>query len=91
MVLKGALALAVPTVMGQNMTVRRGASVTEKESDRVMVWRSYYQDKCWFEGKFNIHDLGIIRSSDDTKATFIAKLLAVANRMNPDHLSGSIQ
>jgi mevalonate kinase len=54
----------------------------------VIEWRSYYQDKCWFEGEFGIPDMKIIRSSDDTKASFITGLLKAAHDMNPGNISG---
>ena len=95
LVLKGALALAVPTVIGQEMIVREreyeNTRIREYEStgvrEGVIEWRSYYEGDCWFEGEFSIKDLKIINSSNEDKAGFISRLLEAANEMNPDHLS----
>lgn len=85
LVLKGALALAVPTVVGQGMTVRGRDFETGRGG--AIAWRSYYGDKCWFDGEFRVPDIEIVRASDNKKAAFIARLFDAANEMNPEHLS----
>ena len=88
LVLKGALALAAPTVLGQRMTVRVREFKNTRIQDGVIEWRSYYKKECWFEGEFSIPALNIINSSDEGKAGFISGLLDAAKKMNPDHLAG---
>lgn len=81
LVMRGALALAVPTVLGQEMVVNSGVR------EGVIQWKSMYGDECWFEGEFEPPEFRIINSSDKSKADFIVKLLREAAAMNPDHLS----
>lgn len=85
--MKGALALAVPTSLGQSMTVRQGDGETERMGEPDLKWKSYYEGECWFEGRFVIPDLQVLKSSDEGKAGFILNLLSEANKLNPDILT----
>jgi len=79
-VLQGAVALAVPTIPGQEMSVR------VLEGTGVLVWRSYYGDHCWFEAEFSVSEMNIISASDKNTAEFLQQLLRAAMIMNPEHL-----
>jgi mevalonate kinase len=76
-VLKGALALAVPTKLGQRMTV--------EINDRPgLHWQSLdANDKPWFTCQFT-PELQIAEQSDLEKATFLQKLLKAATVLAGD-------
>lgn len=83
LVLQGALALAVPTVLGQHLDV----SMREKGDGKtggVLRWKSYYEDDCWFEVEFSLPDMEIKASTDEKKAQFLQQLLIAAHHLNAD-------
>ncbi len=83
LVLQGALALAVPTVMGQQLDVsmrREG----DGKTGSLLSWKSYYEDDCWFEVEFSLPDLEVKATTDEKKALFLQQLLSEANRLNAD-------
>lgn len=83
LVLQGALALAVPTVMGQQLDVsmRRAG---DGKTGAALSWKSYYKGDCWFEVEFSLPDVEVKATTDEKKAQFLQKLLLEANRFNPD-------
>lgn len=59
-VLDGALALAVPTRLGQRMSVRAQA-----DRPGTLHWRSFDdEDGCWFEARYALPDLEVIQTTD---------------------------
>ncbi len=85
LVMQGALALAVPTVLGQEMHVET-LSPGEGMTERKIIWKSFYENDCWFEGSFSIPDLNILHSSDRKISDFLIRLLREAKKQNPEHL-----
>ncbi len=77
LVMHGALALAVPTRLGQEMQVHAS------DEEGILEWESYYQDECWFEAAFDLEDLRVIRSSNKNTAKYLLKLLREAHQQNP--------
>ena len=75
LVLKGALALAVPLNKGQSLTV-----VPSKESG--LHWRAETLNGLWFEVKFN-GDLTILESTDYSKSKNLQLMLRKALEQNP--------
>lgn len=87
LVIKGALALAVPTVFGQKMLVREEDNETVRQGDNergdVLSWDSYYNGECWFEAEFSLPGMEVINTSNDKTAVYIQSLLQQAHSMNP--------
>ena len=75
LVLKGALALAVPTKLGQTMTVEtcHGAS---------LQWDAYKPDGPWLSVILN-NDLDVLETDDPSKASKLAEILKVVRELNP--------
>lgn len=68
-VLDGALALALPTKMGQRFEI-----LESKDSD--LTWESYDSDgNCWFSGTYAIPDLELIQSNQTEVALRLQQLL----------------
>lgn len=79
-VLDGALALAVPTKYGQNLTIRQNDS-------KVLFWKSYdYDNSVWFEAQFALPDLEIISSADVEVAKTLQQLLLSVRLKKPKFL-----
>ena len=81
LVLHGALALAVPTILGQEMIVREGDAAAR------LSWQSFFGDECWFEAAFSLPGLEILNTTDKKKATYLSRLLLEAHRLNPKVLN----
>lgn len=84
LILDGAKGLALPTKMGQNLSVE--FTITE-----TIHWKSYDADgSIWFEDFVTFQEIKDPNnpSSESVKATLI-KILQVANAMNPDLLINS--
>jgi len=84
LILDGAKGLALPTKMGQNLSVE--STITE-----TIHWKSYDADgSIWFEDFVTFQEIKDPNnpSSESVKATLI-KILQVANAMNPDLLINS--
>jgi mevalonate kinase len=84
LILDGAKGLALPTKMGQNLSVE--STITE-----TIQWKSYDADgSIWFEDFVTFQEIKELNnpSSESVKATLI-KILQVANAMNPDLLTNS--
>ena len=84
LILDGAKGLALPTKMGQNLSV-------EETNTNTIHWKSYDADgSVWFEDFVTFQEIKETNnpSSESVKATLI-KILQVANAMNPDLLINS--
>ena len=88
LVLDGAKSLALPTKMGQNLTV-------ERIQDSQLIWASYtHTGDCWFEAIFDLPKLRLVNckfnSNKDGNGDLIAeKLLEIleeAIKLNPTFL-----
>ena len=84
LILDGAKGLALPTKMGQNLSV-------EETNTNTIHWKSYDADgSVWFEDFVTFQEIKETNnpSLESVKATLI-KILQVANAMNPDLLINS--
>lgn len=80
-VLDGAKALALPTVFGQTMAIKK-----HRGSD--LVWKSFDKEKnIWFQSKISLLDFSAIETTDDKKSKFLRKLLKGAVQLNSEFLS----
>lgn len=79
-VLDGALALAVPTRLGQVLFYD-----TLPSEAPVIKWKAYHQEKLWLEAEIDPNTWSIIRSNNLEAAKFICKVLR-----GVDHFSKGI-
>ena len=76
LVLKGALALALPLKLGQSLTV-------ETVCTPSLQWNAYQPDGPWFSVTLNSKHLEIINCDDQPKAEKLAQILNAVKRLNP--------
>ena len=76
LVLKGALALALPLKLGQSFTV-------ETVCTPSLQWNAYQPDGPWFSVTLNSENLEIINCDDRPKAEKLAQILKAVKRLNP--------
>ena len=76
LVLKGALALALPLKLGQSLSVetRHGTS---------LQWNAYKPDSPWFSVTLRPENLEIIDSDDRPKAEKLTQILKAVKQLNP--------
>ena len=77
LVLKGALALALPLELGQSMTVETRHGVS-------LQWHTYKPDGHWFSVTLNPKTLEIVDCNDPSKAEKLAEILKAVRILNPD-------
>jgi len=88
LVMNGAYALAVPTLLGQGMSVERNTGMNEYQDDGKLVWESYYNADCWFKANFLLTGMDIVSSTEPERAIYLQKILREAGKLNPEILSG---
>lgn len=76
LVLEGALALAVPTIYGQELTIQQGSE------SGMLHWQSHYDTKKWFEATFTYPGIDILACTDAEAAAFIRLLMLEAIRLS---------
>ncbi|MBO0330496.1 GYDIA family GHMP kinase [[Muricauda] lutisoli] len=82
-ILDGALGLAIPTSYGQSL------HVTPTKSG-FLEWTSFDEkNKIWFSAKFDLKNLHVVSTSDETMAKTLVSLLLEANAQNPLLLTDS--
>ena len=81
-VIDGACALAVPTKLGQSMTV------IDKEDPGIHWIAKDVDGNIWFENHFQIHDFRPTPQTDET-ASRLQQILLVARELNSDFLTKS--
>ena len=83
LVLRGALALALPLKLGQSMTV-------ETIQETSLQWDAYKPDGPWFSVTLNPKTLEIIDCNDLAKAEKLAEILKAVKQLNPDAFKGGL-
>ncbi|GJM36276.1 MAG: hypothetical protein DHS20C18_52770 [Saprospiraceae bacterium] len=77
-VLDGALAIALPTKLGQSFRVE------SLEEDNLIIWKSFANDgNCWFEGKFSLFPLKILHTNSLAIAQRLLDLLTSIQNKKP--------
>ena len=76
LVLKGALALAVPLNLGQILTVDTVCTPS-------LQWNAYKPNGPWFSVTMNPENLEIINSDDQPKAEKLSEILKAVKQLNP--------
>jgi mevalonate kinase len=82
LVLKGALALALPLRLGQTLTVA-------PLHGTALQWNAYQPDGQWFSVTLNPENLEIIDCDDQPKAEKLAEILKAVKRLNPKAFEGN--
>ena len=96
LVLKGALALAVPLKLGQSMSVETFPETSPKEKhassetfrETSLQWNAYKPDGPWFSVTLNPENLEIIDSDDRPKAEKLRQILQAVKQLNPKAFEG---
>ena len=81
LVLKGALALAIPLKLGQTLAVETVCTPT-------LQWNAYKPDGPWFSVALNPENLEIIDSDDQPKAEKLRQILQAVKQLNPNACEG---
>lgn len=80
-ILDGALGLALPTTLGQKMTVK---STTKSD----LHWKALDKDgNIWFESQIALIDFKAIKTTDEEKSETLRRLLRGAVKLNSEFLS----
>lgn len=78
LVLFGAKALAIPTRLGQSLTV------TSSDGPATLQWKSFNaQNRHWFDATYRAKSLDLIESSDETAALKLKQWLLHCDLKNP--------
>ena len=80
--LKGALALGIPTLYGQSLAVHPNA-------DEGLTWQAFENDKEWLNFKLSLKEVLEPNKAISEEKKFIAELLKQATLMNPYFLNGA--
>ena len=86
LVLDGALALAIPTKLGQSLSV-------QPASEKGLFWKSLdMHGNCWFQEEFSLRKECTLSTPSDISKT-LQKILREAQKLNPDFLTsqGALQ
>ena len=80
-ILEGAKGLAIPTVYGQDLKVR-------KHDEPLLEWHSFDKDgQTWFKARFDLPHLNLISVQGDHQVAFTLRSLFDQIRlMNPDFI-----
>jgi len=77
----GAKALALPTKLGQSLEITDASGMD-------IFWKSFDpQGDIWFEAKFDLFNIDVTKTTDESKADYIKVLLENCIRLNSDFLS----
>lgn len=88
-VTEGAVALALPTLLGQKLDVSENP-----DNNAVLIWKSYTNDqKIWFEASFDLQTLEVQSADGEEDAENVAQtlqnILKEARKLNSSFLSES--
>ena len=83
LVLKGALALAVPLKLGQSLQISRADTDTHH-----LHWIASQPDKPWFSALFDSETLQPLSTDDPNKAEKLASILKAVRQLKPDAYLG---
>lgn len=81
LILEGAKSIALPLQLGQSLEMKMSAG-------SELMWKALDADKSeWFSAKIDLFNFDIEKTSDQTKADFLRKIIKKAASMNSDFLS----
>lgn len=85
-VLDGALSLALPTKVGQSLSVKYSPSFSP-----TLTWKSYdVKGECWFESKFEFWHFKCIDEKPSEEALFLQKILQQVRKQNSHFLRDDV-
>jgi mevalonate kinase len=85
-VLDGADALAIPTKIGQSLSVKYAPSFSP-----VLSWKSYdVHGECWFDSKFEFWHFNCLEENPSIDALMLQKILRQARIQNPHFLRDDV-
>ena len=84
LVLKGALALALPLKLGQSLEVQ-----TLETDENRLLWKASQPEGHWFSVLLSKTDIQVIDSDDDAKASKLAELLKAVKSLNGNAFNGN--
>lgn len=83
-VLDGALALAIPTKLGQSLEVNYSEPHTENPK---LAWNAFLHDESlWFSAEFDLRSFDILLSPDPKLAEKLKELFQAIRKLKPDFL-----
>ena len=82
LVLRGALALALPLKLGQTLSV-------ETHHGTSLQWDAHKPDEHWFSVTLDPENLEIIHCTDQNKAEKLAQILQAVKQLNPNAFEGN--
>ncbi len=86
LVLDGALSLALPTKLGQSLSVKYSQSYSP-----TLHWKSYdLKGNLWFDHKFEFWHFKCLTSDNSKEADVISKLLQTVRKQNPHFLRDEV-
>lgn len=77
LILKGALALALPVKFGQSL------GIAEEPSGSLFTWESFEKGRCWFKAKYDTAFFNVTETTDDKIASRLLNWLKAADELNP--------
>ena len=97
LVLKGALALALPLKLGQSLSVETFPETSPNEKiassetfrETSLQWNAHKPDGPWFSVAFNPKNLEIIDNDDQSKAEKLRQILQAVKQLNPKAFEGN--
>jgi mevalonate kinase len=85
-VLDGALSLALPTKVGQSLSVKYSPSFSP-----TLSWKSYdVQGNCWFDSKFEFWHFKCLDEKPSDEALFLQKILQQVRKQNSHFLRDDV-
>jgi mevalonate kinase len=85
-VLEGAQALALPTKVGQSLSVKYGPSFSP-----TLNWKSFdVEGNCWFEASFEFWQFRCLDENPSEEALFLQKILQQVRKQNPHFLRDEV-
>jgi mevalonate kinase len=82
----GAMALALPTTVGQSMSVKYKSSFSPR-----LYWKSYdYSGKCWFDAEFEFWKFDILKGDGNKNVEILQTYLRQARKQNPHFLRDNV-
>ena len=85
-VLDGALSLALPTKVGQSLSVKYSPSYSP-----CLTWKSYdVKGECWFESKFEFWHFKCLDENPTDEALFLQKILQQVRKQNSHFLRDDV-
>jgi len=85
-VMDGALALALPTTVGQSMKVKYRQSYQP-----TLNWKSLdHTGKVWFESDYEYWHFKPIKNQDSAKQDFVQRVLSAARQLNPHFMRDDV-